>query len=68
MRVRPAVQARRWKLPNGEVRPRRGRLVLFFPATMHGERLIEAAHAALPAVDEKWVMQCWIRQHVAQPL
>ena len=45
-----------------EVQPQRGRLCLFFPSDLQGERNLWAVHAATPAVDEKWVMQCWFRQ------
>ena len=47
-----------------EVRPRRGRCLLFFPAFTDGRRDEQTVHAALPAVDEKWVCQMWVRQHV----
>lgn len=45
-----------------DVRPKRGKAIVFFPATVDGyldQRLI---HAALPAVDVKYVSQVWIRQ------
>ncbi|KAG7358637.1 prolyl 4-hydroxylase alpha subunit [Nitzschia inconspicua] len=45
-----------------EVRPVRGMALIFFPATMDGVLDPRALHAALPAVDPKFVSQIWIRQ------
>ena len=47
---------------NLAVRPRRGMAVVFFPATVDGLLDRNALHAALPAVDPKFVSQVWIRQ------
>jgi len=47
---------------NIEVRPRRGMAVVFFPSTLDGLLDRMALHAALPAVDVKYVSQVWIRQ------
>ncbi|KAL3763842.1 hypothetical protein ACHAW5_006260 [Stephanodiscus triporus] len=47
---------------NVEVRPRRGMAVVFFPSTLDGLLDRMALHAALPAVDVKYVSQVWIRQ------
>eukprot|EP00562_Extubocellulus_spinifer_P027975 CAMPEP_0178638966 /NCGR_PEP_ID=MMETSP0698-20121128/15198_1 /TAXON_ID=265572 /ORGANISM="Extubocellulus spinifer, Strain CCMP396" /LENGTH=741 /DNA_ID=CAMNT_0020279241 /DNA_START=114 /DNA_END=2338 /DNA_ORIENTATION=+ len=47
---------------NLDVRPRRGMALVFFPATTDGLLDKNALHAALPAVDTKYVSQVWIRQ------
>lgn len=47
---------------NIEVRPRRGMALVFFPSTLDGLLDKMALHAALPAVDVKYVSQVWIRQ------
>lgn len=47
---------------NLEVQPRKGMAVVFFPATVDGLLDKMALHAALPAVDPKFVSQVWIRQ------
>ncbi len=47
---------------NVEVRPRRGMAVVFFPSTLDGLLDRMALHAALPAMDVKYVSQVWIRQ------
>ncbi|KAL9186169.1 hypothetical protein ACHAXT_005407 [Thalassiosira profunda] len=47
---------------NVEVRPRRGMALVFFPSTLDGLLDRMALHAALPAVDIKYVSQVWIRQ------
>ena len=47
---------------NLEVRPRKGMAVVFFPATVDGLLDKLALHAALPAIDVKYVSQVWIRQ------
>jgi prolyl 4-hydroxylase len=44
------------------IRPEAGKLVVFFPAELDGRLDEKALHAALPAVQEKWVSQVWIRQ------
>lgn len=38
--------------------------LVFFPATVDGTLDPRALHAALPAVDPKYVSQVWIRQSV----
>jgi prolyl 4-hydroxylase len=45
-----------------DVQPRKGTAVVFFPATVDGALDKSALHAALPAVDTKYVSQVWIRQ------
>lgn len=47
---------------NIEVQPRRGMALVFFPSTLDGLMDKMALHAALPAVDVKYVSQIWIRQ------
>ena len=47
---------------NLDVRPRKGMAIVFFPATSDGLLDKNALHAALPAVDTKYVSQVWIRQ------
>ena len=47
---------------NIQVSPRKGTAVVFFPATVDGYLDKRALHAALPAVDTKYVSQVWIRQ------
>uniref|UniRef100_A0A7S4MXQ9 Fe2OG dioxygenase domain-containing protein n=1 Tax=Odontella aurita TaxID=265563 RepID=A0A7S4MXQ9_9STRA len=45
-----------------DVQPRKGTALIFFPATVNGYLDKRALHAALPAVDVKYVSQVWIRQ------
>jgi prolyl 4-hydroxylase len=45
-----------------EVRPKKGRALIFFPGFMNGELDTDALHAGMPAVDTKWVSQVWIRK------
>jgi prolyl 4-hydroxylase len=45
-------------------RPRKGRCLLFCPGLRDGRRDESTAHAARPAVDEKWVAQLWVREHM----
>jgi prolyl 4-hydroxylase len=47
-----------------EVQPVRGMALVFFPATVDGLLDKMALHAALPAIDTKYVSQVWIRQSV----
>lgn len=47
---------------NLQVQPREGMALVFFPATIDGALDKQALHAALPAVDTKFVSQIWIRQ------
>ena len=47
---------------NLQVQPRRGMALVFFPSTLDGLLDKMALHAALPAVDIKYVSQIWIRQ------
>mmetsp|Transcript_30808 Transcript_30808/g.50884 ORF Transcript_30808/g.50884 Transcript_30808/m.50884 type:complete len:394 (+) Transcript_30808:28-1209(+) len=47
---------------NVQVQPRQGMAVVFFPATVDGLLDKMALHAALPAIDTKYVSQVWIRQ------
>jgi prolyl 4-hydroxylase len=47
---------------NVTVQPRRGMALIFFPATVDGTLDPRVLHAALPAVDTKFVSQIWIRQ------
>jgi len=44
------------------IHPVRGTALVFFPATVDGHLDPRALHAALPAVDTKFVSQIWIRQ------
>lgn len=48
--------------PPLDVQPRQGMALVFFPATVDGHLDKRALHAALPAVDTKFVSQVWIRQ------
>mmetsp|Transcript_6760 Transcript_6760/g.15405 ORF Transcript_6760/g.15405 Transcript_6760/m.15405 type:complete len:636 (-) Transcript_6760:316-2223(-) len=54
---------------NLQVQPRRGMALVFFPSTLDGLLDKMALHAALPAVDVKYVSQVWIRQtnYAGQP-
>ena len=45
-----------------EVKPCKGKALVFFPGFMNGELDTDALHAGMPAVDTKWVSQVWIRQ------
>ena len=54
--------ATRFPALNMEVQPRQGMALVFFPATVDGLLDKMALHAALPAIDTKYVSQCWIRQ------
>ena len=54
--------ATRFPALNMEVQPRHGMALVFFPATVDGMLDKMALHAALPAIDTKYVSQCWIRQ------
>ena len=45
-----------------EVRPRRGRAVIFCPGVLDGRLDPKLYHEARPAVDTKWVSQVWVRQ------
>jgi hypothetical protein len=45
-----------------QVQPRQGMALVFFPATIDGALDRRALHAALPAIDTKYVSQIWIRQ------
>ena len=47
---------------NLQVQPRQGMAVVFFPATVDGLLDRMALHAALPAIETKYVSQVWIRQ------
>jgi prolyl 4-hydroxylase len=47
---------------NLSLKPTKGTAIVFFPCKFNGEIDTETLHAALPAVDEKWVSQVWIRQ------
>ena len=54
---------------NLQVQPRRGMALVFFPATVDGLLDRMALHAALPALEMKYVSQVWIRQstYAGQP-
>lgn len=54
--------ATRFPTLNLDVQPRRGMALVFFPATVDGLLDKMALHAALPAIDTKFVSQVWIRQ------
>jgi hypothetical protein len=45
-----------------QVQPRQGMALVFFPASIDGALDRRALHAALPAIDTKYVSQIWIRQ------
>ncbi len=47
---------------NLQIQPIQGMALVFFPATVHGILDRQALHAALPALDTKYVSQIWIRQ------
>lgn len=47
---------------NLQIQPRQGMAIVFFPATIDGYLDKMALHAALPAIDPKFVSQVWIRQ------
>lgn len=47
---------------NLQIQPRQGMALVFFPATIDGVLDPQALHAALPALDIKYVSQIWIRQ------
>ena len=49
---------------NLSIQPVQGMALIFFPATVDGALDPRALHAALPAVDPKYVSQVWIRQGV----
>ncbi len=44
------------------VKPKKGTALVFFPCKADGTPDTRTLHAALPAVDEKWVSQVWVRQ------
>lgn len=54
--------ATRFPALNLDVQPVRGMALIFFPATIDGMLDQMALHAAMPAVDVKYVSQVWIRQ------
>ena len=54
--------ATRFPALNLDVQPVRGMALVFFPATIDGMLDQMALHAAMPAVDTKFVSQVWIRQ------
>jgi prolyl 4-hydroxylase len=54
--------ATRFPALNLDIQPRRGMALVFFPATIDGYLDKMALHAALPAIDTKYVSQVWIRQ------
>jgi hypothetical protein len=47
---------------NLSVQPRQGTALVFFPSTIHGVLDKYVLHAAMPAVDTKYISQIWIRQ------
>lgn len=47
---------------NIKVPPTKGTALVFFPSTVYGEMDVQALHAALPAVDTKYVSQVWVRE------
>jgi prolyl 4-hydroxylase len=58
----PNGGATRFPALNLDVRPKRGMALVFFPATIDGMLDKMVLHAALPAIDIKFVSQIWIRQ------
>jgi hypothetical protein len=47
---------------NLKIPPTKGTALVFFPSTVDGEMDVQALHAALPAVDTKYVSQVWVRE------
>ena len=45
-----------------KIRPTKGTALIFFPSTANGEFDVQTLHAALPAVDTKYVSQIWVRE------
>jgi prolyl 4-hydroxylase len=45
-----------------KIRPTKGTALVFFPSTADGEFDVQTMHAALPAVDTKYVSQVWVRE------
>jgi prolyl 4-hydroxylase len=45
-----------------QVQPKAGMCVVFFPSSIEGTLDPKVLHAAMPAVDVKYVNQVWIRQ------
>lgn len=45
-----------------QIQPHQGMALIFFPATLDGTLDKQVLHAALPAVDVKYVSQIWVRQ------
>jgi prolyl 4-hydroxylase len=56
--------ATRFPALNLDVQPVQGQALIFFPATVDGFLDKMALHAAMPAIDTKYVSQIWIRQAV----
>ena len=54
--------ATRFPSLNLDVQPVRGMALVFFPATIDGMLDQMALHAAMPAIDVKYVSQVWVRQ------
>jgi prolyl 4-hydroxylase len=54
--------ATRFPVIDLDIQPRRGMALIFFPATIDGLLDKQALHAALPAIEPKYVSQVWIRQ------
>ena len=50
-----------------EVQPKKGRALLFFPASGEGVPDFRTLHAGEPAGEEKWVAQLWMHQGPYQP-
>jgi prolyl 4-hydroxylase len=46
------------------IRPTKGTALVFFPSTADGEFDVQTMHAALPAVDTKYVSQIWVRENI----
>jgi prolyl 4-hydroxylase len=45
-----------------KIRPTKGTALVFFPSAANGEFDVQTFHAALPAVDTKYVSQIWVRE------
>jgi prolyl 4-hydroxylase len=45
-----------------KIRPTKGAALVFFPSAANGEFDVQTMHAALPAVDTKYVSQIWVRE------
>jgi prolyl 4-hydroxylase len=49
---------------NLEISPTKGTALVIFPSIVDGEMDVQALHAALPAVDTKYISQVWVRERI----